>query len=114
MAGAIKLAAAVAALAAVGWVVTGGTGPRDGAVQVDTPGPSPSSLVGEDWAFFSGRVDYAKSTDSWFTSEYDDSGIHVSMGHSANGDRVVTDDPRMVGIRTRILNFFSPADERCD
>ena len=107
MAGALKLAAAVAALAAVGWVVTGGTGPRQGALQVEGPSPSPTSLVGEDWAFFSGRWDHSGSSDSWFTSEYEDNGVKVSLGYSAHGDVVVTDDPRMLGTRTRTLNLFS-------
>ena len=107
MAGALKLAAAVAALAVVGWSRDRRDRNTPGSLAVDAPGPSPSSLVGADWAFVAGRVDYARSTDSWFTSEYEDSSIRVGMGYSAHGDVVVTDDPRMVGTGTRTLNFFS-------
>lgn len=110
MAGALKLAAAVAALAAVGWVVTGATGPRSGAMQVDTPSPPPGSLVGEDWAFFSGTVVHSGSS-AWATSEHEDNGVKVSMGFTGHGDAQVTDDPRMNGTRTGTTNLFSDADE---
>ena len=102
-----KLAAAVAALAVVGWVVTGGTGTRQGASQCIPPALHRAAWWAPTGRSFAGRVDYARSTDSWFTSEYEDSGIRVGMGYSAHGDVVVTDDPRMVGTGTRTLNFFS-------
>ena len=103
MAGAFKLAAAVAAIAAVGWVVAGGSGQP---LQVAAPSPSPTSLVGEDWAFFSGEVvGEASNTDP--EPGYDDHGILVTMGYGSQGDALVTDDLRMNGTRTRTTNVFS-------
>jgi|EndMetStandDraft_8_1072994.scaffolds.fasta_scaffold345946_1 hypothetical protein len=112
MIGTFKLAAAVAALAAVGWVVAGGSGPGPGPSQVDTPSPSPTSLVGDDWAFFSGTVEQsADYSETWATSEYEDNGVLVGMGFASQGDVLVTDDPRMNGTRTRTTNLFSDADD---
>jgi hypothetical protein len=105
MAGASKLAATVAALAAVGWVVAGGSGPGP-AGQIEDPSPSPTSLVGDGWAFFSGVVEgEASSTDP--APGYDDHGMWVTLGHGSQGDIQVTTDPRMNGTRTRITNLFS-------
>jgi hypothetical protein len=95
----------------VGSIVTSGTGPRRGAVQVDGPSPSPSSLVGEDWGFFSGRWDHSGSSDSWFTSEHEDNGVKFSIGFTGRGSILATDDRRMHGTRTFTSNLFSDADE---
>jgi hypothetical protein len=107
MTGAFKLAAAVAVFAAVGWVATGGTSPRLGPSQAGAPSPSPASIAGEDPAFFSGTVDFEGQTSSGPSQSHDDNGLWVDMGMAGTGHTMVTDDPRMNGTRTDIINLFS-------
>ena len=111
MTGAFKLAAAVAVFAAVGWVATGGTGPRPGPSQAGAPSASPTSPMGDDWAFFAGTVDSGGASYTDADPGYDDHGMWVTMGHGSQGDTQVTNDPRMNGTRTRTINLFSDAPD---
>jgi hypothetical protein len=101
----LKLAAAVAALAAVGWAVVG-VGPQPRSNQADTPGASPSLVVGDDWAFFAGQMEF-DGTGRGFTESYIDNGMAVDLGMTGSGHHLVTDDPRINGTRSDITNLFS-------
>lgn len=104
MAGTLKLAAVVAALAAVGWAVIG-TGPGQRTSQVDTPGASPL-VIGDDWAFFSGEMKF-DGVGRDFTESFVQDGLAVDLGMTGSGHHLVTDDPRMSGTRSDITNLFS-------
>ena len=101
----LKLAAVVAALAAVGWAVVG-VGPQPRSNQADTPGASPPPMVGDDWAFFSGQMEF-DGTGSAFTESFIENGMAVDLGMTGSGHHLVTDDPRMNGTRSDITNLFS-------
>jgi hypothetical protein len=107
MTGAFKLAAAVAVFAAVGWIATGGTGPRPGPFQVGAPSPPPGGMVGNDWTFFSGTMDFDGATDSGPIRSFLENGMAVDLGMGFGGQTMITDDPRMSGTRTGIINLFS-------
>jgi hypothetical protein len=107
MAGSFKLVAAVAVLAVVGWVATGGIGPRPGPFQAGAPSPSPTSIAGDDWAFFSGTMDFDGATDFAPSQSFVDNGLAVDLGFGFREQTIVTDDPRMTGTRSGIINLFS-------
>lgn len=107
MAGTLKLAAVVAALAAVGWAVIGGTGPRDAAFQAGSSSPSPTAPA--DWAFFSGTMTFDGTDRAPRQSSRDASGIWVDVEFGGTGHHMVTDDPRMTGTRTDVTTLFSDA-----
>jgi hypothetical protein len=107
MTGAFKLAAAVAVFAAVGWIATGGTGPRPGPPQAGAPSPSPTSMVGDDWAFFTGTVDFDGQTSTGASEAHEDNGASVAVGLGFRGHTMVTDDPRMNGIRSDTITLIS-------
>jgi hypothetical protein len=107
MAGASKLAAAIAVFATAAWVATGGTGPGPGPFQAGAPSPSPTTIVGDDWAFFSGTMGFVGATDTAPSRTFIDNGMAVDLGFGFGDQTMVTDDPRMNGTRTGIINLFS-------
>ena len=111
MAGTLILATAAAALAAVGWVATGGSGPGPAPSQVETSGPSPSSAAGEDWVFFSGTVDSDGVVYADADPGHEEHGVWVSTGGGKRGDVQMTDDPRMSGTRSSAFNLISEAPD---
>jgi hypothetical protein len=107
----LTLASAVAALAAVGWVATGGSGPGPAPSQVEDPSPSPSTTAGEDWVFFSGTVnnDAVSYTDG--DPGHEEHGVWISTGWGRRGDVQETDDPRMSGTRSGAFDLISEAPD---
>ena len=66
-----------------------------------------AALAGEDWAFFSGTVDFDGSTGTVARQSFLDNGMSVDLGMGFGGQVMVTDDPRMNGTRTGTINLFS-------
>lgn len=107
MAGALKLATAAAALAAVGWIAVAGSGSSPVSYQAGAPSPSPSYTAGQPWAFVSGTVDFSEATEDAEGLGYDEGHMWVTTGLGSAGAVLVTDDPRMNGTRTISLNLIS-------
>jgi hypothetical protein len=66
-------------------------------------------LVGEEWAFFTGKLSFNGQPLPGTPETYEDGGLFVSLGGGWTGQTMQTDDPRMTGRRTELGNTFADA-----
>lgn len=66
-------------------------------------------MVGEDWAFFTGKLSFNGQPLPGTPETYEDGGLFVSLGGGWTAQTMQSDDPRMTGLRTELGNTFTDA-----